>query len=363
MANIFFCKFPLEDSLAGAEFHTLKLAKHFVSRGHTVQLLSSDKKLLNLFAKNNLPHRYIFVGWEPTSKLSLLLWPITYLVARSRFEGLTKDIPPHSAIFMQSLTEKLLLTPRLAASQKIFWLEHKTPGRWLKSNPLLGPYLKLANQIKLIAVSNFAEAEFVKLGVQEKNIGVIYPGISLPSTQSPPASFTIGILSRLDPEKGVFDFLKKIIPHLPSHSTWQILIGGEGKERGNIEQLINNNNLQTQIQLLGFVENVSDFFSQISVFVYPTLVPESFGIAAAEAQARGIPVIASSLGALPEIIDHQKTGFLVAPENAQAWIGYLENMAKNKSLCENISFGAKNSAKRFNQEKMFAKYDELMEQI
>lgn len=344
MAAVYFFKFPLEDSLGGAEFHTLKIAQYYKSRGYEVKLFTSDYRLFRLFEKNKLPRRRIFVGFEPTSKWSLWLWPLTYLIARSKFKKLLQEIPRGSMLFMQSLIEKLVLTPLIHNApltpsylkrgeeelSKVIWLEHKIPGRWLKLNPLKFRYLRLARKVRIITVSKFAQEEFVKLGVPESNIKAIYPLAHVPNSTfhiQHSEFFTIGILSRLDPEKGVLDFVKRILPELKNRSNWRLVIAGEGIDGQNIQQLTDNNNLRKQIKLLGLVNNLDEFFAQISVFVYPTKVAESFGISVLEAKTRGIPVVASNLGALPEIINHGVNGFLVDPSSTSSWKQFLEIVA------------------------------------
>jgi glycosyltransferase involved in cell wall biosynthesis len=362
MAKIWFFKFPLVNTLGGAEFHTLKLAQALVSAGHKTKLVSSDLKLLELFSKNNLPHQYLFAGWEPTSRGALLLWPLSFLIAKLKFKKLFREIPPGSVLFMQSLIEKFVFTPLAQKVRKVIWLEHKIPGRWLKLNPLLGKYLNLAKQVQLVTVSNFAKQEFVKLGVPEGHVQVIYPGVktlpffpSLTKEGGGGDSFTIGILSRLDPEKGVSDFLDIILPHLLNHPDWKILIAGDGKDKEKIEKLTTGN---PQIRLLGFVKNLDEFFPQISVLVYPTKVPESFGISALEAQSRGIPVIASFQGALPEIIEHRKSGFLVKTHNPQEWLGYLE-LTQRPDSYQQLRTNAISQAKKFSPQKMLRDFEQL----
>lgn len=388
---IVFFKFPLVDTLGGAEFHTLKLAKYFQSAGKEVRLFTSDKKLLKLFEDNTLPAQYMFAGWEPTSIWSLLLWPATYLIARQKFQKLMKQIPPGSMIFMQSLIEKLVLTPVLQGGEKVgVWLEHKIPGRWLKLNPLRQRFLELSKLVRLVTVSNFSKKEFIKLGVQEKNIQAVYPGtIIFPPPKGKGEKkegvrkITIGLLSRLDPEKGVYAFLGNILPHLPNHSDWKILIAGEGREKQKIINIINKYNLNNQIFLLGFVNDLDVFFSKITVLAYPTNVPESFGIAVLEALAHGIPVVASNLGALPEIIEHGKNGFLVhvsppprikygtgsngnhsLPWMGRAREGWIESLEllKDPELYRKLSDNACVSAQNFSQEKMFSAFQSLDQQ-
>lgn len=325
-ASVFFFKFPLESSLGGAELHTLKLAQDFQKQGRSVQLITSDCRLFRLFEKNRLPRRRIFAGWEPTSKWTLLLWPVTYLMALRRFKKLLRQIPEGSTLFMQSLTEKLTLTAPAISKHNVIWLEHKIPRRWLKLNPLKSRYLKLARKAEVVTVSNFAKQEFLKLGVPEKNIRVVYPEIQIPNSTfhiQHSKFYTIGILSRLDPEKGVLDFVNTILSQLKNRPNWRVVVAGEGPQEKNLQSLVGNYNLAKQIKLLGFVNDLDEFFSQVSVLVYPTKVPEAFGISVLEAMTRGIPVIASNLGALSEIIDHQKTGFLVNKDKPADWLQVL----------------------------------------
>lgn len=321
-------------SLGGGEFYTLRLAQNLIQQGFEVKLFTSDRYLLRLFEKAGLPRKRMFLGWEPTAAWSLALWPITYLIARATFKNLLKELPRGSVLCMQGLTEKLIPTP--SVTHKIFWLEHKIPGQWLKLNPLKYHYLKLVRHVKIITVSSFAKQEFVKFGVKDSNIQIIYPSIhtnsSLPVHRpiNRQTTFNIGVLSRLDPEKGVLDFIKTAVPELSKRPDWKVLIAGEGPESIKIRQIIKNYNLGNQIKLLGFVSNLDLFFDQISVLAVPTRAQESFGMAAGEALLRGVWVVATKIGALLEIIEPGKNGFLIGPlAKPDLWI---ENLEKARNL-------------------------------
>ena len=270
--TIYFLKFPLQTSLGGGEIYTLALAKHYQQLGHEVRLFTSDALLFRLFEKHDLPRKRLFFGWEPTAKWSLLLWPLTYLIARHKLKKILKIHTGQTGSIehiCHGLTEKLILTPMVA---KTIWIEHKIPGRWLKWSPLKFRYLKLAKQAKLVTVSEFAKSEFIKLGVPEKNIQVIYPSpTSLPwhgeGLREGSQNFTIGILGRLDPEKGIIEFLRSVIPALGRNPSWKILIAGEGPEKNQIQH--------NQISYLGFIYDLDEFFSQISVLAYPSTTPAS----------------------------------------------------------------------------------------
>lgn len=360
--TVCFFKFPLVDTIGGAEFHTLKLAQFFQKQNHRVKLYTSDRKLFELFQKNQIPAKHLFAGWEPTSKRSLLLWPLTCVLAWRQFKPILRDTPPDSVFFFQSLTEKLIFTPlALRQNIKVIWAEHKIPGRWLKLNPLLPRFRKLAARVLLLTVSDFAKQEFAALEIPEQNIRAIYPGvrISPAAAKTPPANFTLGLLSRLAPEKGVKNFLKIITPVLAIRKNWQILVAGTGAEQAEIQKWIEFQKLAGQIHLLGHVENLDEYFSKISVLVYPSQTPESFGIAVAEALARGVPVVASKLGALPEIIAHEKTGFLVETSQPEQWEKYLKELESPETY-EKMSREALVSASRFDETKTLPQVQDLI---
>lgn len=367
MATIYFLKFPLTPARAGAEFHTLTLAKHFIASGHRVELISSDEKLLALFATQKIKHQKLIIGHEPTSKLALLAWPFTYLLAKTRLKKFVETTPPGSIFFMQSLTEKIILTPivaHLPQASKTFWIEHKVPGHWLTLNPLRYWYKKYARNITLVTVSNFSKAEFMKLGISECNIKVIYPGvISVNDHKSlDTVPFRIGLLSRLDPEKGVYQFLEKLLPYLRRHKNSEIQIAGEGQQEAEIKTLINDYNLYKQVKVLGFLNPplVEKFFKNISVFVYPTLAQEAFGIAVVEAMSHGIPVLASCHGALPEIITHEENGFLFNPDDTKKLIKYLELVETSPTLYSLVSQRALRRSKDFARTTMLHAFDKLI---
>jgi glycosyltransferase involved in cell wall biosynthesis len=89
------------------------------------------------------------------------------------------------------------------------------------------------------------------------------------------------------------------------------------------------------VELAGFVEEVESFFQTLSLLVMPSRA-EGFGLAAAEAAACGLPVIATSTSSLPEIVLPDETGVLVPPGDpaklAGAIAGLLDDPARGRSL-------------------------------
>ena len=105
----------------------------------------------------------------------------------------------------------------------------------------------------------------------------------------------------------VFSRVRKLVPA-------RLLMVGDGPELGEAQRLAHSLNLADSIQFLGEQDGVVPLLSASDVFLL-TSAQESFGLAALEAMSCEVPVVASKVGGLPEVIDHGVTGFLHAPDD------------------------------------------------
>jgi N-acetyl-alpha-D-glucosaminyl L-malate synthase BshA len=110
--------------------------------------------------------------------------------------------------------------------------------------------------------------------------------------------------------------LKKVIEEVPA----KLVLVGDGPDRSECERLCRDLRLCDQVKFLGKQEGLVEILNSADLFLIPSQ-SESFGLAALEAMACGIPVISSSVGGLPELIRHNETGFI-------AEIGDIDRMAK-----------------------------------
>ena len=109
------------------------------------------------------------------------------------------------------------------------------------------------------------------------------------------------------------ELLKNKIPD------WELWIAGDGVDENSLKEQSKRLNLENKVKFLGKVPHnkVPETLQKMDVFVVPSIWEcESFGVAAVEAAACGLPVIASNIGGLPEVVIHNETGFLVAPKKA-----------------------------------------------
>jgi len=147
----------------------------------------------------------------------------------------------------------------------------------------------------------------------------------------------IGIISRLSDVKAI-DVLIKAMPlilkELPSAN---LLIAGQGPQEVPLKQLTQDLSLTAQVHFRDTVNQTPDLLGALDVFVMPSLM-EGLGLSVMEAQACGIPVVASRVGGLVDLIDDGISGFLVPCNDptslANRIIEVLRNPVKSRIMAQ-----------------------------
>jgi glycosyltransferase involved in cell wall biosynthesis len=127
----------------------------------------------------------------------------------------------------------------------------------------------------------------------------------------------IGMVGRLHPQKGVrhlLDALPYMREHLPEI---HLLIVGDGELRGELQNQAQKQNLSEVVIFTGGRSNVPDILAALDLFVLPSLW-EGLPLAILEAMAAELPVVATAVGGVPELVIDGETGRLVAPGDALA---------------------------------------------
>lgn len=175
-------------------------------------------------------------------------------------------------------------------------------------------------------VSEHIKRKAIELGVSEEKCKVIYQGINVDDADSkiivPEESSEITkiiVVARLDPEKGV----DLAIQSLAILHKWNIRLPmeiiGSGSKEDELKELIDQLGLQKFVTLWGFKENswVRDYLAQNAnnaIYLQPSR-NEAFGQSIIEAMAAGLPIVATKVGGIPEIIKDQENGLLCEPRN------------------------------------------------
>ena len=173
----------------------------------------------------------------------------------------------------------------------------------------------------------------------------------------------IGTLAELHKNKGLSYAIEGIAQLKKQRPTEHILfiILGEGEERAPLETLIQKLNIQESIILSGYKENGVALLSAFDIFLLSSIT-EAFPYAVLEAGRVGLPVIATAVGGIPEIIDDMESGVLIQSKNgsevARAIAFLIDNPERRISLGQTLEARIRD---RFNIETMaketFALYE------
>jgi glycosyltransferase involved in cell wall biosynthesis len=179
-----------------------------------------------------------------------------------------------------------------------------------------------------------------------KDARVIYPGVDVdayrPRGGSPLDHPVIGTASRLVPVKSLATLLRTFALIRARDGRTTLEIAGEGPERPLLEAEAQRLGVFPHCRFLGWQADVAALHRRWAVFVQPSLA-EGFGVAALEAMASGLPVVATRVGGLEELVVDGVTGYLVPPENPQALAGAVRAVLGDPGLA--VAMGAAGRAR------------------
>lgn len=223
--------------------------------------------------------------------------------------------------------------------------------------------LALAKAKMITAVSHFtADLVSREMQLDKDRIRVIYNGVD--SRFFTPSKFTqktqtqkISVLfsGNLTQRKGA-QWLKPIAERLAKNITIYYTSGLQ--PRGALSD-------HDQLICLGAIpyQKMPDTYQNADILLFPT-VREGFGLAAAEAMACGLPVVATRCSSLPELIDDGKGGFLCTPGDVEDFAEKINNLAENSRLRREMGdYNRAKVEKMFTLERMITQYQELFEEV
>ena len=153
----------------------------------------------------------------------------------------------------------------------------------------------------------------------------------------------IGTITELTKNKGLPYLIETVdqIKSQISNTKSQIIVIGDGLDRKKLEAEIRKRNLEKIISLAGFIPDAAKYLKAFDLFVLPS-VKEGLPYAALEAMAAGVPIIASRVGGLPDIISDSTKGILVPPKNiprlAEALLQSIQSSIPSPTLDSRFSF-------------------------
>jgi len=165
----------------------------------------------------------------------------------------------------------------------------------------------------------------------------------------------LGMIARLSDVKGQ-DILIHAMPEiLRKVSSAKLLLVGQGKMEESWKSLVQGLGLEDEVIFLPVISKTAQILKALDLFVVPSR-QEGFGLSAIEAMAMGLPVVASKVGGIPDIIEDGKTGFLVAAENSQELSRKIIEVLKDIAKAKRVALAGQSSVrKRFSLKEMTEK--------
>ncbi|MBV41492.1 MAG: N-acetyl-alpha-D-glucosaminyl L-malate synthase BshA [Crocinitomicaceae bacterium] len=171
----------------------------------------------------------------------------------------------------------------------------------------------------------------------------------------------IAHISNFRPVKRLHDVLEVFI-RIRQKTAAKLLLVGDGPERSRIEKMAMTAGVDEDVICIGKIKNPVEPLLISDLFLLPSET-ESFGLAALEALAASVPVIASDSGGIPEVVEHGKSGYLAPVGDAQRMSDHALYLLQNPEEMSQFKRMAKDRSKDFQIEKILPNYEAIYQRL
>jgi glycosyltransferase involved in cell wall biosynthesis len=287
---------------------------------------------------------------------------------------------------LHGMADEALLLPWLAGQTRgglVMSAHHPYYPKLVLGDSLKHPRSKLLHQSTLyfqryaflkarrvLAVSEYGKRNLVSnMGVPEEKIEVVYNGAPpecFAVRHEPPVGcFTITLIGRLEPQKGVDTLLQALPIALKGNQRIEVLIVGDSHLRPQYEQQAENSQAASCIRFTGWLphQQVRDILSRTNILVLPSRW-ENFPLTLLEAMAVGVPVLTTPVGGIPELVTDGESGLLVPPENPRLLGEALRYAMDNPARMASMAMRAREKVEaNFHWEKVVEQYCAVYESL
>jgi glycosyltransferase involved in cell wall biosynthesis len=225
-----------------------------------------------------------------------------------------------------------------------------------------------------VAVSQAAKASLLAEGVPAGRITVIPNGLDLGLVREQAASAgtgdallkaprRVGCVGRLERVKGTEYFLRAAALLAARHPDARFVVAGAGSRDHELRALAADLGVADHVEFTGYVATAPALIASLDVVVVPSL-SEASGLIAAEAMALEVPVVASFVGGLSEVVENGTTGLLVPPADPEAIARAVARLLDNPEVARRLAAEARRRAdERFGMEAMAGAYLAVYEEL
>jgi len=349
-------------TLRGGQRQLLRLAQGLSLRGHTQLIVCSEASELESAARQTGFSVYTLPAHDPAHAHGIL--QLRLQLRASPYQILhAHDGRGQTLAWLASMG----MPARRVASRRVTFAPK---DRWTQG----WKYTRTCHAV--IAVSDFIRQLLIQAGVPDVKIEVIPDGIALPPTAPTPElrsqvrakwgfsdqDIVLGHLGAFTREKGqdvALDALLLLAARLPQA---RLLLAGDGPTRTLPEMAQRLERAGARARLCGDIKDLADFYPALDIFLMSSLA-EGLGSAALHAMAFGIPVVASRVGGLPEIVREGETGWLVPPDSPPALAEAVLAAASDPRRLLTMGQTARERAEQFSTDIMLARTEALYERL
>ena len=330
-----------ELNVGGVETGTVDFAKYLFEQGHKSVVISYGGALVERLESHESIHyklpvhaKNLFTALQMIGKVRKIIIDenIDIVHARSR-------VPAWIAYFACKKTKATFITTchgyyknkwfsRIMGWSKLVIVPSRVIGRHMIDDYQV-PAENIRNIPRSVDLSRFVHKKLHEKGKSQQ---------------------TIAIIGRITQLKGHVYFLKamgKVIRSFPYAKIWIIGDAPPNKQdyKRELITLIKRVGIQNNVEFLGNRQDVPELLPEIDVVVFSSIVHESFGRVIIEAQSAGVPVVASSMGGVVDIIEDGKTGLLVPPRDSDAIAKSVVRLLNDKDLVQRFAEAAQEKIK------------------
>ncbi|MGE5672804.1 MAG: N-acetyl-alpha-D-glucosaminyl L-malate synthase BshA [Mycobacterium leprae] len=334
-------------SVGGSGIVASELAKQLASRGHEIHIVSSDVPFrLHSFYENIFFHQVETPSYALFKEPPYLLALANKLVELHRQVGLDiihahYAIPHATAAFLAREmigpggpkvvttlhgTDITLMGADPSFTESIAFSINRSDAVTAVSRSLRADtYKNLPVTAEIEVIYNFLECQDWRRVEDPHCCHIVHPGEKVVVHMS-----NFRQVKRTEDVVKVFSWIAKAMPA-------RLLLIGEGPELPLCRELVNRLGLKDRVQFMGNQESVVPLLSKADLFLLPSS-QESFGLAALEAMACGVPVISTDVGGLPEVVVDGETGYLCGLGDVESMaakaIGLLQDSVMHREFSE-----------------------------